>query len=52
MDPEALEEVAPAVGPLDGPLARLSAHAPDERLFASPSSVPDDASIGGKRGRS
>ena len=39
------EEVVPAVGSLDDPSARLSAHAPEEWLFASPSNVWDDASI-------
>lgn len=39
------EEVMPAVGSLDDPPARLSAHAADERLFASPPDVRDDAPI-------
>jgi hypothetical protein len=39
------EEIVPAVGSLDDPPARLSAHAPDEWLLASPSNVWDDASI-------
>lgn len=39
------EEVVPTVGTLDDPPARLSAHATDEWLFASPSNVWDDASI-------
>jgi hypothetical protein len=39
------EEVMPAIGSLDDPPARLSTHASDERLFASPSDVWDDASI-------
>lgn len=42
---QAAEEVVPAVGSLDDPPARLSTHTADERLFASPSNVWDDASI-------
>jgi hypothetical protein len=37
------EEVVPTVGSLDDPSARLSAHTPDEWLFASPSNVAEFA---------
>lgn len=44
-DAKRAEVVVPAVGSLDDPPARLSSHAPDEWLLASPSNVWDDASI-------
>ena len=42
---QAPEKIVPAVGPLHDPAARLAAHAADERFFASPSDVGDDASV-------
>ncbi len=42
---QAPEEIVPAVGALYDPAARPAAHAADERFFASPSDVRDDASV-------
>lgn len=44
-DDQAAEQIVPAVGPLDDPAARLATHTADERLFASPSNVWNDAPI-------
>lgn len=44
-DDQASEQVVPAVGPFDHPAARLATDAADERLFASPPDVWDDAPI-------
>jgi len=44
-DEQCPKAIVPAVGSLDDPAARLSTHAADERLLASPSDVRDDASI-------
>jgi hypothetical protein len=42
---QAAEEIVPAIGPLDDPAARFSAHAADKGLFSSPADVRDDASV-------
>jgi hypothetical protein len=44
-DDQTSEQVVPAVGPLDDPAPRFTAHAADQRLFASPPDVGDDAPV-------